>query len=155
MNYIKRSYDFENLNPWLNFLKDDLELKGCAIGMARIPAGKGYTFMHQHEEQEEVYVVLGGKGVMYIDGEFLDMVPGDFIKVDPVGKRCIKAADNSELVCIIIGAIPAKGYPKKEISNTLIDDGLPDWENLPPWYEGNKKIVEINKKIRAQREGKA
>ena len=111
--------------------------------------------MHQHEEQEEVYVVLGGKGVLYIDGEFWDMIPGDFIKVDPDGKRCIKAAENSELVCIIIGAIPAKGYPKNEISNSLIDDGLPDWENLPPWYDGNEKIVKINKKIRAQREGKA
>ncbi|MDP6628991.1 MAG: cupin domain-containing protein [Candidatus Marinimicrobia bacterium] len=152
MNYTKQTYDFENLNPWLTFLRDDLDLKGVAMGLARIPEGKGYTFMHQHEEQEEVYVVIMGRGIMYVDGEILNMYPGDIIKVDPEGKRCIKADDDTELVCMIIGAVPAKGYPKKDVSKTLIDDGLPDWENLPPWYEGNEKIVEINKKIRAQRE---
>ena len=79
MNYTKQSYDFENLNPWLTFLRDDLDLKGVAMGLARIPEGKGYTFMHQHEEQEEVYVVIMGRGIMFVDGEILNMYPGDII----------------------------------------------------------------------------
>ena len=52
MNYKKKSYNFANLDLWLTFLRDDLELKGVAMGFARIPAGKGYTFAHQHEQQE-------------------------------------------------------------------------------------------------------
>jgi len=48
--------------------------------------------------------------------------------------------------------LPAKGFPQKASSKTLIDDGIPDWENLPPWYEGNQKVIEINKKLKAERE---
>jgi CRP-like cAMP-binding protein len=152
MNYTKKSYDFKNLNPWLNLLRDDLDLKGVAMGIARIPAGRGYTFIHQHETQEEVYVVLSGKGFLYLDGEHIDLSPGDIVKVDPIAKRAVKAHDDSELVCLILGALPAKGFPRRANSKTLIDDGIPDWENLPPWCEGNEKVIELNKKIRAKRE---
>ena len=152
MNYKKNNYDFENLDPWLNLLRDDLDLKGVAMGFARIPAGRGYTFIHQHEKQEEVYVVLGGKGIIYIDGENIALVPGDIVKVDAIERRCLKADDESELVCLILGGLPVEGFPRKGSTSTLIDDGIPDWENLPPWYEGNKKVIELNKKIRAQRE---
>jgi hypothetical protein len=51
-----------------------------------------------------------------------------------------------------LGGLPVEGFPRKGSTSTLIDDGIPDWENLPPWYEGNKKVIELNKKIRAQRE---
>ncbi len=152
MNYRKKSYDFENLDPWLTNLRDVLDLKGVATSFARIPAGKGYTFIHQHENQEEVYIVLGGKGIIYIDGEIIDLSPGDMVKVDAIARRCLKADDNSELVCLILGALPADGFPRKASSSTLIDDGIPDWDNLPPWYEGNEKVIGINKKLKAQRE---
>ena len=152
MNYKKNNYDFKNLDPWLNLLKDDLDLKGVAMGFARIPAGRGYTFIHQHEKQEEVYVVLSGKGIICIDGEIIALVPGDIVKVDAIARRSLKADDKSELVCLILGGLPVEGFPRKDSSSTLIDDGIPDWENLPPWYKGNKKVIELNKKIRAKRE---
>lgn len=150
--FSKTSLDFDNLPEWLTFLRKDLVLKSVGLGLARVPAGMGYTFMHRHEEQEEVYIVLKGKGIIHIDGKDISLTKGDFVRVGPEAKRALKAADNSELVCLIVGALPAKGYPRKPKSNTLIDDGIPDWENLPPWYEDNKKVMAINKKLRAQRE---
>ena len=152
MNYTKNNYDFGNLDPWLSNLRDDLNLKGVSMGFARISAGRGYTFIHQHEKQEEVYVVLGGKGLIYIDGESIAMVPGNIIKVDAIARRSLKADDELELVCLILGGLPVEGFPRKASSSTLIDDGIPDWENLPPWCEGNEKVIEINKKLKAQRE---
>ena len=44
MNYKKQSYDFKNLNPWLNLLRDDLDLKGVAMGFARIPARSAFEW---------------------------------------------------------------------------------------------------------------
>ena len=38
---------------------------------------------------------------------------------------------------------------------TLINDGIPDFDNLPPWYEGNTKIEELNKRLKNDREGKS
>ena len=97
-------------------------------------------------------MVFSGKGIIYIDGEYIELAPGDIIKVDAVASRSLKADEKSELVCLILGALPAKGFPQKAGSKSLIDDGIPDWENLPPWYEGNQKVIEINKKLKAERE---
>jgi mannose-6-phosphate isomerase-like protein (cupin superfamily) len=154
MKYHKKTYNLENLPNWLTFLRDDIKLTSLGMGFARLAAGKGYTFLHKHENQEEIYIVLNGKGVIYLEGELINLNPGDVVRVNPEVYRAIKADDESELVCLIVGALPVEGFPRSANSKTLIDDGIPDWDHLPPWCEGNEKIIELNKKIRAQREGK-
>lgn len=68
MKYHKKTYNLENLPNWLTFLRDDIKLTSLGMGFARLAAGKGYTFLHKHENQEEIYIVLNGKGVIYLDG---------------------------------------------------------------------------------------
>ena len=152
MKYHKKTYDLENLPKWLTFLRDDISLTSLGMGFVRLPIGKGYTFLHKHEAQEEIYIVLNGKGLIYLDGELVDLTPGDVVRVDPEVYRALKADDESELICLIVGALPIKGFPKNPKNRSLIDDGVPDWDHLPPWCEGNKKIIELNKKIRIERE---
>ena len=152
MNYHKKTYDLDNLPYWINFIRDDLHLKSIGMSFARLPAGKGYTFIHKHELQEEIYIVLNGKGVIYLDEKLIELLPGDVVRVNPEVDRALKADDEIELVCLILGALPAEGFPrKKDNHGALIDDGIPDWDKLPPWYKNNKKVIEINKKIRSQR----
>ena len=153
MNYHKQTYDLGNLPYWLTFMRDDIKLTSLGMGFSRLPAGKGYTFLHKHEYQEETYIVLIGKGIIYLDGELVELSSGDVVRVNPEVYRALKADDEYELVCLIVGALPAEGYPRRKNNHgSLIDDGVPDWETLPPWCKGNKKIIEINKKIRAQRD---
>jgi len=152
MKYHKKTYDLKNLPKWLTFLRDDISLTSLGMGFVRLPIGKGYTFLHKHEAQEEIYIVLNGKGLIYLDGELVDLIPGDVVRVNPEVYRALKADDESELICLIVGALPIKGFPINPKNNSLIDDGIPDWDHLPPWCEGNNKIIELNKKIRIQRE---
>ena len=152
--YTKTRLDLKNLPNWLTFLKEDLNLKALGLSVARLPAGKGYTIMHQHEEQEEVYMVLSGRGIIHIDGEDISLREGDFVNVVPESKRALKAADDSDLIFICAGAVSTGNYPKSAKSRALIDDGIPDYDNVPPWYEGNKKIAEINKRLKHEREAR-
>ena len=152
MNFDKKTYDFENLPNWLTFLRDEIKLTALGMSFARLPAGKGYTYLHKHKNQEEVYIILQGKGVIYLDGEIIDLSQGDVVRVNPEVYRGLKANDETELVCLIVGALLSSGYPKHKNSRALIDDGIPDWDRLPPWCEGNEKVIELNKKIRAERE---
>ena len=152
--YTKTRPDLKNLPNWLTFLKEDLNLKALGLSVARLPAGKGYTIMHQHEEQEEVYMVLSGRGIIHIDGEDISLREGDFVNVVPESKRALKAADDSDLIFICAGAVSTGKYPKNAKSRALIDDGIPDYDNVPPWYEGNKKIAEINKRLKHEREAR-
>ena len=152
LGYSKTRLDFDELPNWLTFLKEDLNLMALGLSIARLPAGKGYTIMHQHEEQEEVYMVISGQGIIHIDGEDIPLQKGDFINVVPESKRALKAADDSDLIFICAGAVSTGKYPKNPNSRALIDDGIPDYNNVPPWYEGNEKIAEINQRLKHERE---
>ena len=72
----------------------------------------------------------------------------------PNSKRALKANKDSDLVYICAGAIKSEKYPNDKTKKTLINDGIPDFENLPPWYVGNKKIAELNKKLKNDRNRK-
>ena len=152
LGYTKTRLDLDGLPNWLTFLKEDLNLKALGLSVARLPAGKGYTIMHQHEEQEEVYMVLSGRGIIHIDGKDISLQEGDFVNVVPESKRALKAANDSDLIFICAGAVSTGKYPKSPKSRALIDDGIPDYDSVPPWYEGNEKIAEINKRLKNERE---
>ena len=152
LGYTKTRLDLDDLPNWLTFLKEDLNLKALGLSVARLPAGKGYTIMHQHEEQEEVYMVLSGRGIIHIDCKDISLQEGDFVNVVPESKRALKAANDSDLIFICAGAVSTGKYPKSPKSRALIDDGIPDYDSVPPWYEGNEKIAEINKRLKNERE---
>ncbi len=103
--FTKKHLDLQHIPNWLTFLKEDLSLKALGLSVVRLPAGKGYTIMHQHEEQEEVYMVINGRGIIHIDGENISLQKGDFINVVPESKRALKAADDSDLIFICAGAV--------------------------------------------------
>lgn len=48
-------------------------------------------FVHRHKRNEEVYIVLKGKGQFYVDGEEFDVEEGSVIRVDPADARCLSA----------------------------------------------------------------
>jgi len=151
-DYNKCNLSINALPEWLTWLKEPLELNGVGVTTFNLPAGKGYTFMHSHEEQEEVYIILSGKGIIQLEDEALNLVAGDFFRVSPPVRRAIKADNEASMAGIIVGGVTKVGYSRYKGSSSLIDDGIPDWEDLPPWCEENEKIVEINKKLKAQRE---
>lgn len=140
MNYSKISIDFENLPEWITLLRDELDLKAIGVGLIHLKAGIGYKFFHQHKEQEEIYFILDGEGVIHIDGEEIEVRKGDVVKIDPEGKRALKAADEYDLIAICVGGIPANGYLKNSRSKALIDDGIPDYDEPPPWYKNDEDV---------------
>ncbi|WP_298068637.1 cupin domain-containing protein [uncultured Mailhella sp.] len=83
-------------------LHDALNLSGAEISINLMPAGVSVPFVHAHKQNEEVYIVLEGKGTLYIDGEELPLKAGDCFRIDPRGERCITAAADSPIrfICV-------------------------------------------------------
>lgn len=148
MNYKKITVDYTNLPEWVTFLRNDLNLKGIGVGLIHLKSGKGYRFLHKHKEQEEVYFILDGQGIIHIDGENVAVSKGDIIKIDPEGKRALKAIEDSDLVALCIGGIPKEGYPQNPDSMSLIDDGIPDYDNPPHWYADDKDVINFLKNLK-------
>ncbi len=145
----KVHFDFETL-PALKSPRHELGLTGAALGLIRLPAGEGYTFTHSHDRQEEVYLVIEGKGEMVINGEIVSLTRGDAVRVSPSAHRALRAAGEALLV-VCAGGVPM-GYPKNPGARYLIDDGIPHYDEVPPWYAGDEEVVFRNRKLKERME---
>lgn len=107
-------------------LHDELQLTGSEISINELPAGASVPFVHTHKQNEEVYIILKGKGQFYLDGEEFPVAEGDVIRVDPAGARCIKADAQGPIryVCIQTRA--------GSLAQFTQNDGLPA-EGQPSW----------------------
>ena len=60
-----------------------------------IPPGvEGREHDHAEADMEEVYVVVRGSGVMRVDGDDVELLPGRFLRVDPASTRVPIAGDD-------------------------------------------------------------
>ena len=93
-------------------LHDQLSLTGAEISINNLPAGAGVPFVHSHKQNEEIYVVLSGKGKAVIDGETVELAAGDWIRVAPAAKRQFSAAEDSAIsfACIQVKAGSLEEY---------------------------------------------
>lgn len=149
MNYTACHFDFASL-PWLTSPRHQLGLQGVALGLIRLPPDEGYTFTHRHRKQEEVYLVIEGSGLILVDDDLLELRKGDAVRVSPVARRALKAHKEGLLV-VCAGGVP-QGYPENPNSRYLIDDGIPDYDDIPPWYAGNPEIARRNARLKARME---
>ncbi len=90
---------------------------GCEISVNSTPAGGFAPFVHSHKQNEEVYIIVSGKGMFYVDGEEFPVQEGSMIRVAPEGKRAIKAGDET-LVHICIQA------KKGSLTQATMEDGV-------------------------------
>lgn len=144
-NYSRHHFDFDTL-PWLTSPRKQLDLKGVALGLINLPPDQGYTFTHRHREQEEVYIVIKGSGLLLVDGELLEITKGDAVRVSPESRRALKANQDGMFV-ICSGGVP-QGYPNNPNARYLIDDGVPDYDDIPPWYQGNAEVAAKNRTLK-------
>lgn len=149
MNYTKYHFDFASL-PWLTSPRRQLELHGVAIGIIRLPPNEGYTFTHRHRKQEEVYIVIEGSGQVLIDTDLVELSKGDAVRVSPEARRALKA-DEEGLLVICAGGV-TDGYPENPNSRYLIDDGIADYDDIPPWYAGDEEVAARNARLKERRQ---
>ena len=71
------------LNPasdvYLRALGRAAGLQRTALTLARVPPGRESFIYHSHERDEEFLFILSGRGRAEIDGEIIEVGPGDFM----------------------------------------------------------------------------
>lgn len=143
--YTKATFDFASLPP-LTSPRRRLELRSVALGLIHLEADRGYTFTHRHREQEEVYIVVEGSGELLVNGESVPLARGDFVRVSPQAWRALKAGAEG-LLAICAGAVGSH-YPEDENARYLIDDGEPNYDDLPPWCAGDLEVERRNRELK-------
>ncbi|MBR6718496.1 MAG: cupin domain-containing protein [Oscillospiraceae bacterium] len=93
-------------------LHDLLGLTGAEISVNNLPAGACVPFVHAHKQNEEIYVILAGRGRAVIDGETAELTADDWIRIAPAAKRQFFAAADSGIsyACIQVKADSLEAY---------------------------------------------
>jgi mannose-6-phosphate isomerase-like protein (cupin superfamily) len=78
---------------------------------------------HNHAEsgQEEVYVVMSGRGELDVEGERVAMDPDTIVRVGPTATRKIYTGDEGMRV-LALGGVPGRAYEPPDVSKL----GAPD-----------------------------
>lgn len=80
--------------------------------MWRLRPGQAST-KHRHEHQEELYVLLEGRGRIRVGGELLELAPHDALLVEPETVRQIFNDGEEDALWLVVGA------PAEAISSTM------------------------------------
>ncbi len=108
-------------------LHDLLGLTGAEISLNTLPAGAAVPFVHAHKKNEEIYLVIEGKGEIYMDGKIHAIAAGDAFVVKPEGHRAIRAAADSVIkyFCIQVKSGSLEGYTNND--GIIINDDKAPW----------------------------
>ena len=69
------------------FLRSLLGSAGLEMSLNVVPPGQGMPFLHKHRQNEEVYVVVGGRGQFLVDGECIEVAEGSVLRISPPTAR--------------------------------------------------------------------
>ncbi len=69
------------------FLRNLLGSAGLEMSLNVVSPGQGMPFQHKHRQNEEVYVVVGGRGQFVVDGECIDVAEGSVLRISPAAAR--------------------------------------------------------------------
>ena len=101
------SFQTAHLGPYADLtrvmLQETLGTTGMEVSVNRLEAGQTIPFIHTHQENEELYLVLKGKGSFWVDETLLPLSEGSVVRVAPRGQRVLKAGDE-DLVYLCIQA---------------------------------------------------
>jgi uncharacterized cupin superfamily protein len=125
-----KHYSKMELGTWGTDLKakgrvmagEALGLTGCEISFNYTPAGKFVPFVHAHRLNEEVYIVISGKGKFMVNDEEFAIEEGSVIRVAPDGQRAIAAGEEDLIyACIQVeaGSLTAATHDDGIISDTI------------------------------------
>ena len=91
----------EEVEVQFRFARNELESPELGVSRFTYEPGARMPWAHSHKEQQEAYMVVGGSGRGSFDGEIVDLVPWDVIRVAPSVVRSFEAGpDGLDIICI-------------------------------------------------------
>jgi mannose-6-phosphate isomerase-like protein (cupin superfamily) len=108
------------------FLQAMLESSGFEMSLNVIPPGKGIPFLHKHRDNDEIYVVIGGRGQFLVDDEVVDMEEGSVLRIRPSAARAWRNNGDAPLHFLCI-QYRADSEIKGGTADGVRVEGTPNW----------------------------
>ena len=111
------------------FVQRPTNATGTEISFTTIPPKSELGYFHQHNKDEETYIILKGSGYYQVDDECFPIRTGSVIRVAPAGVRSLCNTDEEEMIYICIQS------KENSLEEHTTDDGQriacsPKWKNI-------------------------
>src|SRR5258708_2899318 len=110
------------------FLRNLLGSAGLEMSLNVVPPGQGVPFLHKHRQNEEVYVVVGGRGQFLVDDEYIDVAEGAGLRIRPPTGRALRDNNDAPLYFLCV----------QYRANSVIEGGGADGQKVegkPAWAD--------------------
>jgi mannose-6-phosphate isomerase-like protein (cupin superfamily) len=84
------------------FLPSLLGSAGLEMSLNVVSPGKAMPFLHRHQENDEIYVVVGGRGQFLVDGACVAVVEGSVLRIGPTAARAWRNSSDAPLYFLCI-----------------------------------------------------
>jgi mannose-6-phosphate isomerase-like protein (cupin superfamily) len=122
MGYRKGTIDEMGEGPGFRKVRQALDVK--AFGVNAIVYEPQYeSFLHYHDEQDELYFVHKGRALFEVDGEEFELGPGGVVHVESTTPRKVTNASDEELVMLVVGG--KDGYVGRDGQLVDVERDLP------------------------------
>lgn len=96
--------DVEPAAGAMHFLRDPLECEHVGVTVVDCePGWTGTEHDHAERDHEEVYLLMKGAATVTVDGEDVELNPGDAVRISPDATRQIRNGD-AESTLVLAGA---------------------------------------------------
>lgn len=91
--------------PGKVFIGEALQCTGIEVSFQTLSPSTGIDFLHTHQTNEELYLIIKGNGEYQVDGERFPVSEGGVIRVAPQGKRSWRNTGDESLVVMCIQSL--------------------------------------------------
>jgi mannose-6-phosphate isomerase-like protein (cupin superfamily) len=98
------------------------------VSLNVVPPGKGIPILHRHQHNDEVYVVVGGRGQFLVDGECIDVAEGSVLRLAPPAARAWRNNSDAPLYFLCLQYRSDSVVPGGTLDGQKVE-GKPAWPN--------------------------
>ncbi|MDR0794693.1 MAG: cupin domain-containing protein [Tannerella sp.] len=103
--------------PGKVFIGEALGSKSVEASFQLMPPGMAVPFLHTHDQNEELYIVIKGSGEFQVDEKQFAVGEGDVVKVLPKGKRSWRNTGSEPFIMLTLQ------YKEGSLTQSAMVDG--------------------------------
>lgn len=112
------------------FLGKLLGLSGAEVSLNVMRPGEEMPFFHCHRQNEELYLFVGGRGQVQVDGEVFEVSEGTAVRMGPSAVRTWRNHSDADLYFLVF-QYPADGRVAGTTRDGVHVPGTPEWPGDP------------------------
>lgn len=85
----------------------ELGSRNMSVTWLEVPEGIDQE-LHSHEEVEQIYIVVNGRGTMTVAGDTQEVGEGDLVLVPPATDHSISNSNAADLCCVSVQSPPVE-----------------------------------------------